>query len=371
MMDKPLNAVFLGSGRCFHTMDWFRSCGRLTATPPVFITDNYGREGFAPLLRETDSVRELLIIDSLLPKRASSLGHKWRNLLKLALIPIQIVKLRRTLRDLRQPFVFAHSTYYAFLASFCDVPYCATPQGSEVLVRPQASRFYRYLLTRSVRHASFVTVDSVAMAGALQRLTRVTPRIVQNGIDVSKIGESPTSSARTLVTSIRGLASNYRIVEIIEGRNQAAPAAGLNFSFPFSERDYFQKIEAMLGQSDVLHRGLSRELLYEVFRQSVCVISIPKSDSSPRSVYEAIFCGAAVICTYAPYIDALPSCMRSRIVLVDISDPSWFLEGLNRGHKISAETFVPSTEALDLFDQLSSMRMCLNIAAAQRNSGGV
>ena len=364
-MNKTFTPVFLGSGRCFHTMDWFRSCCELVDTPPVFITDNYGREGFVPLLQPMDNIYELFIIDSFLFERASILGHLWRNFLKLLLIPLQIIKLRRALQELPEPFIFAHSTYYAFLASFCNVRYSTTPQGSEVLVRPLRSRFYKAFLLRSVRHASFVTVDSVAMASALKRLANISAEIIQNGIDVSKILSVPanSNSNRTLTTSIRGFDKNYRIVDILIERNIFAPHVDLNFCFPFMEEKYYKDILKLIGCSDLLHGRLSRDQMYEILRKSSCVISIPHSDSSPRSVYEAIFCGASVICVHASYVDNLPSCMRQRIVVIDLSDPLWFCAALSRARELSSKPFVPSSEALELFDQLSSMRKCLKLAA--------
>ena len=358
--------VFLGSGRCFHTMDWFRSCQKISSLAPVFITDNLGGEGFIPLLGADDNVRKLVLIDHVLAKQPTRLGHAWRNLVKLALVPLQVLKLRRELHGLHNPFIFAHSTYYAFLASFCNVRYSATPQGSEVLVRPFGSRFYRSLLLRSVHHAAFTTVDSNAMAERLEKLSGVRPHVVQNGIDVSGIStgtDGPMASqGRRLITSIRGFDANYRIVEILQAREQQAPGLTLNFCFPFVEGNYEHQIRSLVSETDILHGRLPRMQMYALLKKSVCVISIPKSDSSPRSVYEAIFCGAAVLCTYAQYIDALPACMRRRVVLVNIDAPQWLAEGLVAARQIVAEPYVPSDEALNLFDQLRSMKKCLSLA---------
>jgi hypothetical protein len=344
-------------------MDWFRSCETITENKPVFITDNYSKEGFKPLLRQDDDVRELLIIDPLLPSRSSSLGHAWRNLLKFAIAPIQVMKLRRVLKSMDNPFVFAHSTYYAFLASFCDVRYSSTPQGSEVLVRPRKSGFYKWLLRRSVRKVSFVNVDSAAMADALKNLTGVEAKVIQNGIDVSGINIRPDSGRRTSVTSIRGLAENYRITEILKARNQESPEVRLDFSFPFSDAGYREKIDRLVRADDTLHGRLPKTRQIDLFKSSICVLSVPTSDSSPRSVYEAIFCGAAAVCAYSPYIDALPACMRRRVVVVDLSNPGWFSRALAAAKEISAIPYAPSDEALQMFDQLASMRKCLELVS--------
>jgi hypothetical protein len=338
----------------------------LAGSPPIFVTDNLSGEGFVPLLCPDDQVRELVLIDPLLFKRPNRLGHAWRNVVKLALLPLQVLRLRRVLRGISNPFVFAHSTYYAFLASFCNVHYSATPQGSEVLVRPFASKFYRSLLLRSVRHAAFTTVDSSAMASCLEQLSGVRPHTIQNGIDLTGIlaGEATAAgSRRERVTSVRGFDANYRIVDILLARDRQAPDQVIDFCFPFVEGDYEQQIRQLVRETDVLHGRLPRSRMYTLLKESACVVSIPKSDSSPRSVYEAIFCGAAVLCTHTQYVDVLPACMRRRVVLVDLAHPFWLANGITAARRIAAEPYAPSDEALDIFNQVSSMKKCLSLAA--------
>ena len=70
--------------------------------------------------------------------------------------------------------------------------------------------------------------------------------------------------------------------------------------------------------------GLIKIFLYQFLSEAVAVFSIPVSDSSPRSVYEAIFCGTCVITTYKQWIELLPRCMRSRVLIVDIEKKDWF-----------------------------------------------
>ena len=104
--------------------------------------------------------------------------------------------------------------------------------------------------------------------------------------------------------------------------------------------------------------------MYALLQLSICVISIPKSDSSPRSMYEAIFCGAAILCTHAPFVDSLPECMKRRIILVRLDDPCWLNRGIAMARQITSQSYVPSNEALDQFDQVSSMKKCLSLATA-------
>ena len=101
--------------------------------------------------------------------------------------------------------------------------------------------------------------------------------------------------------------------------------------------------------------------MYELFLRSKIIFSIPSSDSSPRSVYEAIFCGAIVGITYHPFYDTLPKCMKDRIILINLSDKNWFRDTIDYAEKIYKEVFVPSDEALDLFDQRKSFNKILKL----------
>jgi hypothetical protein len=96
--------------------------------------------------------------------------------------------------------------------------------------------------------------------------------------------------------------------------------------------------------------------MYEMFGKSFAVFSIPISDSSPRSVYEAIFCGASVVVSYGKWVENLPACMRSRIIIVDITQLNWFGDALLIAKKICSTPFIPSKEALELFDEIQSMK---------------
>ena len=101
--------------------------------------------------------------------------------------------------------------------------------------------------------------------------------------------------------------------------------------------------------------------MYELLGQTKLVISIPESDSSPRSVYESIFCGCAVAITYQPYYDVLPIDMKSRIILIDLQDETWFDKAIEFANKTILIPYTPSKEALDNFDQKKSFNKILDL----------
>jgi len=354
--------VFLGSARCFHTSDWFASCKSESDTCPVFITDSFTGDGLKFELDQNDQIVSLLVVDGLLAKDSSVLGHKWRNLLKFLLIPLQVVLLVTKLRKIDRPFIFAHSTYYAFLASFTGVNYIATPQGSEVLVRPRNSVFYKWFLKRSVLRARAVTVDSVSMAQELEHISGVQAVIIQNGINVRELTTGDSRSKRKGVLSVRGLEANYRQSEILRARNEEADSIPIEFCYPFDEANYAEKLAVHLRPGDKLLGRLDRLALYKKLKSCMCVISIPTSDSSPRSVYEAIFCGAVVVVSNNEYLRKLPKCMLERVIVVDPEDRIWFLDAVSKAKSLMDNGFSPSKVAVDMFDQRMSMKRVLLLA---------
>ena len=90
-------------------------------------------------------------------------------------------------------------------------------------------------------------------------------------------------------------------------------------------------------------------------RKAKLAISIPISDSSPRSVYEAIFCGCIVAVTDGEWVSQLPACMASRVIAVDVQSKTWLQDAIDYCDSNINFHYVPSAQALDLFDQKRSM----------------
>ena len=91
--------------------------------------------------------------------------------------------------------------------------------------------------------------------------------------------------------------------------------------------------------------------MYKIFLEAKLVISIPYSDSSPRSVFEAIFCGSIVAITYNDYYENFPESIKERVIIVDINKKGWFFNAINKAEKLLKQPFIPCKKALNLFDQ--------------------
>ncbi|MEX0596525.1 MAG: hypothetical protein WD512_08480, partial [Candidatus Paceibacterota bacterium] len=121
-MNKTI--VFLCGARDFHAMDWYKSAKEYMPNANIFIvTDLIAGEGFKKIINSKDNVHKLLIIDDLLFKKQSSFGDKWRNLLKLLVLPIQAFLLAIFDRKHPNAIYHAHSMYYLVLARLAGINY--------------------------------------------------------------------------------------------------------------------------------------------------------------------------------------------------------------------------------------------------------
>ena len=358
-MSRLKKLIFVGNGLVFHGIDWYRTIlGICTDLDIMFITDLTEAEGRRRLITPADRVVHLFSIDRFLFRNQSTSGNIWRNLVKLLALPIQVLRLRKVLRENPDAVYHAHTMYYMWMCWLAGVPFIGTPQGDEILIRPYRSRLYCFLTVRALRAAQHLIVDSANLRNGIRKLADRSAEVIQYGIDVATISNVvDPSMERTKISSIRALYPLYRIAEILESRNATTLRRPLWLFYPFWEDSYRKQIQAGLDSADHdLGRFDSKPEMYAFLNTVRLAVSIPSSDSSPRSVYEAIFCGCAVAVTANPFVDDLPDCMRSRVIVVDILDATWLEKAEAEAERITATAYFPSERALDIFDQERSMR---------------
>tara|TARA_Y200000002_G_scaffold365326_1_gene355127 strand:- start:442 stop:1569 length:1128 start_codon:yes stop_codon:yes gene_type:complete len=362
--------VFLCGASDFHAMDWYRTALKIIPDRNVVIlTDLIAGEGFKKLINEEDKVYRLLIIDKLLFSAQSKIANIWRNIIKLLIFPYQVYLLRTFSKRFSNSIYFAHSMYYMVLAWAGRVEYVGTPQGSDILIKPYKSKLYKYFTIKALLGAKAVTVDSLNMSNKMETLCNIQPQIIQNGIDIKsilKIVKVPKQNQkvhRSGILSIRGITPIYRIEKIIKGRNTSKDnkITPLTFTAPFAENDYKNVIIEELETYDQFLGRLDKVSLHKRLSKTKLVISIPFSDSSPKSVYESIFLGCAVAITFNKYYDLLPECMQSRIVLINLEDDNWFGKAIHTANEIVESPYVPSEKALHLFDQRESFKAIVEL----------
>ncbi len=129
-------------------------------------------------------------------------------------------------------------------------------------------------------------------------LAGVNAYVIQNGIDLNSINtfmdqDKNDFKERTVILSIRGFTTLYRICDIVIARNSSIKfsESPLTFIYPFYESVFMKEILKNLKPGDDDLGRVGRMEMYDLLSKTRLVLSIPSSDSSPRSVYEAIFCG--------------------------------------------------------------------------------
>lgn len=214
--------------------------------------------------------------------------------------------LYRLIRDLEPDVVHANwLPSYPFLAALLRVrPLIAMAWGSDVLGAPPAVlRRDRY----AIRRADFVLSDSVALQRRLVELGADPARcdVVNWGVDLSAF--SPIADRRALRTRM-GLPEDVPVV--------LSPRALKPLYNPDVIIDAYRQVRAHFPEAQLLmkHLGdvpISEEMrrdpgihwighvdysqMADYFRAADVCVSIPSTDSSPRSVWEAMACGVPVI----------------------------------------------------------------------------
>tara|TARA_S200000501_G_C20667504_1_gene674768 strand:- start:95 stop:871 length:777 start_codon:yes stop_codon:yes gene_type:complete len=251
--------------------------------------------------------------------------------------------------------------YYMLLCYLSGISFIGTPQGSEILVRPRRSLLYKYFCKKVLKSAKIITVDSKNMSEEIFKISKKNSLIVQNGIEVDEIIKfENNNTSKKEILSIRGMTDLYNIDKIIDARNYLDEKLPLNFIYPFSDEEYLLKIKSKKNIKDKMLGRLNKRDMISKMKNSFLVISIPKSDSSPRSVYESIFSGACVAVNPNKFIDDLPKCMKERLFVVDLNDKFWLKKAIKYGQEITRYEYNPSQEALNMFDQNISMQKVID-----------
>jgi hypothetical protein len=352
--------IILGGARDFHAMDWYRTVQKNTlGNEVIFLTDLISSEGYDNIILTTDKIEKLFIIDKFLLIKQSSLGNVWRNIFKLLVLPIQIYKLKQFYKKNPNSIFHAHPMYYMLLCWLSGIKYIGSPQGDEILVRPKNSVIYSFFARKVLKSADYIVVDSNNMKNEIKNISGAEALVHQYGIDIDSL-QKYKNHQKVEITSIRGMLPLYRIEEIFDSRKSGGIDNGINFIYPYYEDSYLKIMQQKMGNNDIDYGRLNKQEMYELLSKSYLVISIPQSDSSPRSVYESIFLGCCVAITYNTYFESLPKCMKERIIIVDLDSKRWLEDAIKNAKMIVKKEYIPSNEAIDMFDQNISIRRVMD-----------
>lgn len=194
-------------------------------------------------------------------------------------------------------------------------PLICSAWGSDVLAvnginRPRAKR--------ALRASSLVFADSEHLGRELRPLAGadVPVEVVRWGLDLKAFAPGDRAAAREalglpaggpLVASVRGLKPVYNPELVLEAFAQVRarrPDVRLLLKHPLTETpaSVSAAIERLgLRDGVVILGNVPEERLPDVYRAADVVVSIASSDSSPRSVWEALACARPVVVSDLPW----------------------------------------------------------------------
>jgi len=205
--------------------------------------------------------------------------------------------------------IHAHSLYYGFILSFIksDIPVVFTPMGSDIILHAQKNLIYKYMAKKTFKRANVVTGDSILLQknGYKVGAKSKTNYVIQNGVDSSIFfpkknnlkAKYNISDDEILIFSPRSITPLYNIDIIIDAIYKLKTKGykvKCMFSFAFGD-NYSSQLQNQIRElqldSSIIWLGfLNYKKMAEHYNSADIVLSIPSSDSSPKSVYEAMFC---------------------------------------------------------------------------------
>ena len=226
-------------------------------------------------------------------------------------------ELGRVAADYEPDLVHAHYLpEYGWMAAREGLgPLVCSAWGSDVLA---AGRLARLRSRRALEAAARVLVDSAHLAREVRALARreVRVEIVRWGLDLERFAPGDTAVARAslgldgeepVVAGVRGLRPVYNpelLLEAFAVVRRRRSDARLLLKHPLDNTPPFvdEAIERLgLGGAVTVLGNVDAERLPDVYRAADVVVSIPSSDSSPRSVWEALACARPVVVSDLPW----------------------------------------------------------------------
>jgi glycosyltransferase involved in cell wall biosynthesis len=238
-----------------------------------------------------------------------------------------VLWLRRLYREFRPDVVHTHWMPFAALAALANArPFVASAWGSDVY---GANAKHRLLMRLSLRRAAVAMTDSVDLVKQLEKLgPRSLRTIVLNwGVELERF-RPPTLNERAelkarfglgpgpVVLSARGVKEIYNpgvVIEAFARVREAAPEAQLVLKHGGTE-ELLQPEWSEAPGVKVIGR-MDYDHLADLFRAADITVSVAKSDSSPRSVWEAMAAGSATVLSDLPWVHELLRNERDTLVV--------------------------------------------------------
>lgn len=255
------------------------------------------------------------------PSNVKLHSFSWGRRLKGAGLLMMAPELRHKLRQIAPDVFHVHSVFavrdarlFSLVAAMCTFhPLVLTAWGSDLLEIPKTSRANKLIVQRALRCADVITADSQSLLDAAHRLGASRDRLheIQFGvdtelftpqIDTSALRETLNLGTGPVVYSPRAFMPIYNqlsIVEALPGVLKEYPDCQFIFKCradyhsPQYESQVRQRIkELRIEQAVRIVREVPYQQMPLLYALADVVVSVPDLDGTPRSVLEAMACGA-------------------------------------------------------------------------------
>ena len=305
-----MKILYIGSSSDFHIDLWVQY---FTKNHNVFLFSE--KENYLPKkkFKEVEVIYSAGVIGRIL-NFFNSNSHKLFQLNKLISTLMYSKKIDKIVREKDIDIIHAHNLYQGFICSFIKskVPIVFTPMGSDVIIHAQKNFLYKFMAKNAFKRADIVTGDSLLIQrkGLLVGAKQSKNYIIQNGVDSKKFFPKSSSIRKLLnineddflIYSPRGLDDIYnikKIIEVVALLNQQGIKVKCMISFGFGESNLamLKKCISDYNIEDLIVwiGSLEYDDMPDYYNSADVIISIPDSDSSPKTVYEAMFCKKPVV----------------------------------------------------------------------------
>lgn len=226
----------------------------------------------------------------------------------------------RLIKQLKIDIVHCHSLYYGYIGTGVptNIPVVFTPLGTSIIVHAQKPGYYKKMAKAAFSRADIVTNDSKILqrAGYAVGAKKEGNFIIQFGVD-QKLCKPYQSSIREeygvpqdtlLLFSPRAIDPLYNIDTILDSLallKNANIKFKCMFTYAFGNDNFAilkEQAERLGVQEHLIWLGFRPyEKMPDVYNAADIAISVPSSDSSPKSVYEAMSCKVPTILSILPW----------------------------------------------------------------------
>jgi len=191
--------------------------------------------------------------------------------------------------------------------------------GSDVIVWPNRRPILKFLYKIFYRKCDAVIQDSYLSknAGIKYGASKKNNLIIEWGIDLNKFNPEVEkgrirktlglNADRKIVLSPRNLSENYNIDTIIKAipivKEQIKDVVFIFVYFSDTMENVFKNLVKYLNieENVLFESSIDKENIPSYYIDSDLIVSVPSSDSSPSSVYEAMACEKPVIISDIPW----------------------------------------------------------------------